>query len=67
MARPQQKPQPSAETGKPGLKVVDKTTENAAPAEPAKAEAKAEAAASKAAESEAAARRRRHPPRVWPD
>jgi hypothetical protein len=58
MARPQQKPQPGPETAQAGLKVVDN----------AKAETTAKPEQPKAAaRDEAAARKRLHPARVWPD
>jgi hypothetical protein len=58
-SRPQQRPKP--EPGQPGLKVVEK------PAESPESAAKDGQAAAQARESEAASRRRLHPPRVWPD
>lgn len=64
--RPQQKPQP--EPGQPGLKVVEKPA--GASASGAKSNPGAgsdQAAANQSREAEAAARRRLHPPRVWPD
>jgi hypothetical protein len=63
--RPQAKPQP--EPGQPGLKVVEKPSEASTPAGQAKPAAEEDLAANQARQSEAAARRRLHPARVWPD
>ncbi len=64
-SQPQQKPQ--SESGQPGLKVVESQAEpSASSGEPA-LEAKKGEPVNQARKSEAAARRRLHPPRVWPD
>ncbi len=64
--RPQQ--QPPAKPATPGLKVVEKQEEIAVPGgQVAPTAEDREAEAYKARQAEAAARRRLHPPRVWPD
>lgn len=62
--RPQQKPQ--SEPSQPGLKVVEKSAEVAPSIGQAKPAAKGDMAANQP-QSQAAARRRLHPPRIWPD
>ena len=62
--RPQQKPQ--SEPSQPGLKVVEKPAEVSAPGGQGTPPA-GEDASNQARQSEAAARRRVHPLRVWPD
>ena len=66
MARPQEKQPPGPDQNQPGLKVVDKDS-GKRPEAPATDAAPQEDADQKARAAEAAARRRMHPPRVWPD
>jgi hypothetical protein len=63
--RPQQKPQ--SEPNPPGLKVVEKPAEGSAPSVQGDPAAGEKEASNQARHAEAAARRRLHPPRVWPD
>jgi hypothetical protein len=58
MARPQPKSQPEQDAAPPGLKVVENASVDRKPADAPKPSAEQQAAA---------ARRRMHPPRVWPD
>jgi hypothetical protein len=64
MTRPQQKPQPASQPSQAGLKVVDKA--EAAPSDKP-AQPKVPAQSKAPAQDGAAARRRLHPARVWPD
>jgi hypothetical protein len=64
-ARPQQKPQ--SESGQPGLKVVESQAAPSGSSEPPAPGAKTDKTVNQARDSEAALRRRLHPPRVWPD
>jgi hypothetical protein len=63
-SRPQQKPEPAP--SQPGLKVVEKPAPSG-PAGQSEPEAKNARAEDRTREAQAAARRRLHPPRIWPD
>jgi hypothetical protein len=64
-SRPQQKPQ--TEPNQPGLKVVEKPAESSAPRGQDSPRAGEGSESKQGRHSEAAAQRRLHPHRVWPD